>query len=111
MSQRHLYARTKLIIAADNFEKPTNYRINTKSIKLPDIEEVRVSNCDMLERSLPTYLRDDINTFSEGERIHSSMLDCYYCSLQSSINSAEVDCEITEEQATHLRRKYLGYED
>lgn len=36
--------------------------------------------------------------------------DCDYCSLQSDINSAEVNQIISEEQAWYLRKKYLGLE-
>lgn len=41
-----------------------------------------------------------------GEKV--SLMDCYYCELQSDINSAEVNDIISAEQAWFLREKYLG---
>lgn len=34
--------------------------------------------------------------------------DCDYCELQIDINCAEVDGDITPDQAWYLRSKYLG---
>lgn len=33
--------------------------------------------------------------------------DCWYCEFQADINAAEVDENITKEQADYLREKYL----
>lgn len=68
-----------------------------------------------LEYGLPEFLRQSIDTMQlswarvdRGERdIH---WDCYYCELQSDINSCEVNGIISEEQAWYLREKYLRME-
>lgn len=65
---------------------------------------------DVFEVSLPVYLKKDIIAFEEGRKSNSTLLDCLYCELQGSINSALYDNEITEEQAVFLRKKYLGLE-
>lgn len=65
---------------------------------------------EILEASLPGYLRKDILALEEGIKNHSDLLDCLYCEVQGSINSAFYDNEITKEQAVFLRKKYLGLE-
>lgn len=65
-----------------------------------------------LECGLPKYLKLSIDNYKKGLekiRLHEKYLhmDCDFCELQSSINSAEVDEEITSEQANFLRSKYL----
>jgi len=64
----------------------------------------------LFEASLPGYLKKDISAWEEGLKNESSVLDCLYCELQASINSAFYANVITEKQADHLRRKYLGLE-
>ena len=66
-----------------------------------------------LECNLPTFLNASISAFKEALEKHNSgnslsLLDCYYCELQSDINSAEVNNIISSEQAWYLREKYLG---
>lgn len=65
-----------------------------------------------LERGLPKYLYNSIDAMQKswavldkGERNNTYDLD--YCELQSDINRAEVDEEISSEQAWYLREKYL----
>jgi len=65
---------------------------------------------DILEASLPNYLKKDIVALEEGRKSNSSVLDCLYCEVQGSINSAYYDNEITKEQAALLRKKYLFLE-
>lgn len=60
-----------------------------------------------LEDNLPGYLQHDIDALIAGEKNNSSLLDCLWCEVYSSINCAEVDLEITSEQAAYLRKKYL----
>ena len=67
-------------------------------------------NEDILEASLPRYLKNDLVALEEGLMNNSTLLDCLYCEVQGSINSALYDREITQEQADHLRRKYLQLE-
>lgn len=59
---------------------------------------------------MPNYLKKDIVALEEGRKINSSVLDCLYCEVQGSINSAYYDNEITKEQAAFLRKKYLFLE-
>ena len=66
---------------------------------------------EILEASLPNYLKKDIDALKEGCETNSSVLDCLYNEVQGSINSAYYDNEITEEQAVFLRKKYLFMED
>lgn len=61
-----------------------------------------------LEMGLPRFLVNDMIALSEGYKNHSPALDCLYCEVQGSINSAYHNNEITEEQADFLRLKYLG---
>lgn len=62
---------------------------------------------EIFEQCLPQFLQDDINALVEGERTNSTLLDCLYCEVQGSINSALYDNMITKEQAEYLRKKYL----
>lgn len=66
-----------------------------------------------LECGLPEYLQESLNKMKEcnsklkrGEDyLH---WDCDFMELQSDINCAEVDGNISAEQAWYLREKYLG---
>ena len=65
------------------------------------------------ESNLPEYLQISLDRFKlgqqkieAGEKYWNYDLD--YCELQSSINVAQVEQEITDEQATYFREKYLG---
>jgi len=60
-----------------------------------------------LEINLPEYLQKDLNAFKNGLSNNSTLLDCFWCELYSSINVAEIADEITEEHATYLRQTYL----
>lgn len=66
---------------------------------------------EMMERSLPRYLRDDIDALLKGIEDHSTLWDCLYNEVQGSINLAFYGHEISQEQADYLRKKYLGMED
>lgn len=66
-----------------------------------------------LECDLPAYLQESLERMKEcnaklaqGEEY--LRWDCDYMALQSDINCAEVDGEISEEQAWYLRERYLG---
>lgn len=65
-------------------------------------------NSEIFEKTMPKFLKDDIDAFVEGEKNGSTILDCLYCEVQGSINTAFWGNEITEEEANYLRRKYLG---
>lgn len=65
-----------------------------------------------LECDLPAFLQKSIDDMKEVWRNWDEGLklpdwDCRYCCLQSDINCAETDMQITEEQAWYLREKYL----
>lgn len=68
-----------------------------------------------LECGLPRYLQESLEIMKEtwakldrGEKYYR--WDGDYCSLQTDINCAEVDGEISSEQAWYLREKYLRIE-
>ena len=68
-----------------------------------------------LEKGLPPYLENSIaamerswEIIDRGERdLH---WDAYWCELNADINAAEVEQEISSEQAWYLRGKYLRME-
>jgi len=66
------------------------------------------NNLDDLEVTLPLYLKKDILFLEKGRKNNSTLLDCLYCEVQGSINSAFYNNEITEAEANFLRKKYLG---
>ena len=60
------------------------------------------------EYGLPKYLQQDLDAFKEGLRTKSSLIDCLWSELYSSINIAEInDGSITQEHANYLRSKFL----
>jgi len=63
---------------------------------------------NILETILPPYLKQDILALEEGRKNNSTLLDCLYCEVQGSINSAFYNREITKSEAAFLRKKYLG---
>ena len=65
-----------------------------------------------LECGLPVYLQQSLEQMKKSWEIEDSgekdwHWDIYWCELNADINSAEVDQEITHEQAAYLRKKYL----
>lgn len=71
-----------------------------------------MNNKEYLECDLPTYLSESLTAYKNALiKIKSGetywQLDMDYCELQSNINVAEVEQDITAEQANYLRRKYL----
>ena len=66
-----------------------------------------------LECGLPPFLKESIGrmqaAWKRKERGEPDLhFDESYCELQSDINCAEINQEISPEQAWHLREKYLG---
>ena len=62
----------------------------------------------MYEYALPGYLQNDLDQYKNGLKNGSSLMDCYWGELYSSINIAEInDNVITHEHAEYLRDKYL----
>lgn len=77
-----------------------------KSRKKPKAE------ADAWEDNLPPYLQKSLHDMKASWEIvdggkKDDMWDVYWCDLNASINSAEVDREITHEQADALRKQYL----
>ena len=69
-----------------------------------------IKHKDLLIKSLPEYLKKDLDAFIQGEKANSTVLDCLYCELQSSINIAFYANAISEKEADFLRTEYLGME-
>lgn len=72
-------------------------------------------NDEYLERGLPPYLQISLEAMKESwETIDSGNKDLHWdltwCDLNSDINVAEVEQEISSEQAWYLRKKYLRME-
>ncbi len=70
---------------------------------------------DYLERGLPAYLQSSIKNMAASWEIMDSgkedwHWDLYWCELNADINAAEVEQEISSEQAWYLRGKYLRME-
>ena len=62
----------------------------------------------LYECVLPTYLKKDLLNYLKGKEESSSLVDCLWGELYSSINIAEInDGLITHDQAQYLRDKYL----
>ena len=62
----------------------------------------------MYEHALQQYLQNDLDQYKSGLKNGSSLMDCYWSELYSSINIAEInDNAITHEHAEYLRDKYL----
>lgn len=60
------------------------------------------------EYGLPPYLQKDLDAYKEGIANGSDLIDCLWCELYGSINSAEIDDgTITHEHAEYLRNKFL----
>lgn len=62
---------------------------------------------EYLEAGLPEDLRKAIREFLEGEQARVPYLDCLWDEVYGSINANQWGGRITEEQANHLREKYL----
>ena len=69
-------------------------------------------NDKYLERALPDYLQKSIDNMIASWNITDSgkkdyHWDMYWSELNADINAAEVEQEISEDQARYLREKYL----
>lgn len=67
---------------------------------------------DYREIGLPKWLEESRDAFLKADKkiaLGGTCLDwdCYYCEFQSDINVAEIEENITKEQADYLRNKYL----
>jgi len=63
---------------------------------------------ESFEHGLPEYLQHDLDAYKKALKEGSSLMDCLWGELYSSINIAEInDDAITHEHAEYLRKKYL----
>lgn len=79
---------------------------------MEDIMQAADSN-NHYETALPKYLKVSLDNMKKAIKLKASgqkylRYDCDYCELQSDINTAEVNGEISPDQAWYLRSKYLG---
>lgn len=85
--------------------------LDTKSADY-DYETGLPTNEQYLERGLPPYLQTSLDNMVDSWKIVDSgkkdyHWDIYWSELNADINSAEVEQEISSEQAWYLREKYL----
>ena len=59
------------------------------------------------EQDMPASLQRDLDSYRKGMAENVSYLDCLWCELYGSINSAQWSGEISEAQADCLRELYL----
>ncbi len=70
------------------------------------IEEIE--RIQAYEYGLPPYLQHDLDSYKEGLKNKSNLMDCLWGELYGSINVAEIDDGlITPEHADYLRKKFL----
>lgn len=67
---------------------------------------------EYLERDLPPYLQTSLESMIASWKVVDSgkkdyHWDLYWCELNADINAAEVEQEISAEQAWYLRETYL----
>ena len=72
------------------------------------IEELLSLDSERTVEELPTFLKKSIYQLRKGIRDDSSLIDCFYDELTSSINVAEVDGYISKWTADRLRKIYLN---
>ena len=70
--------------------------------------EYTIEQQNILMEILPEFLKNDILALEEGRKNKSTLLDCLWCEVYGSINSAFYGHAITENEADFLRKKYLG---
>ncbi len=72
------------------------------------IEELLCLEKEEAKTLMPEFLYDSIVGYRKAIRTDSTLIDCYSDQLNSSINVAEVEKLITNEQANRLRIRYFG---
>lgn len=71
------------------------------------IEELLLLETEENKETFPSFLNVSISSLRKAIRDDSTLIDCYYDELASSINVAEVEHYITHETANRLRRRYF----
>lgn len=74
-------------------------------------EDGKPGDKEYLEIGLPKSLQNALDEFIQGEKEQVSHMDCLWGELYGSINACQWGGRITEEQADHLRKKYLFGEE
>ena len=67
-------------------------------------------NEEILEKSLPPYLENDLKNLKEGLKNNVSYIDCLIDELQGCGGGGGVEGDISEEQCDYLYRKYIRME-
>lgn len=80
---------------------------DTLGYSMEYIMSLESPNKEYLEYNLPEILKESIRNLQENT--NTMLWDIYYGTLQSDINAAEVNAQITSNQAWYLRKKYLGW--
>lgn len=107
-------AKTVMLLAkALNCTMEELMRIDTANY---DAETGLPKDDSYLEKGLPAYLQQSVEAMVKSWEIednggHDLHWDIYWCDLNADINAAEVEQEISGEQAWYLRRKYLRMEE
>ena len=107
-------AKTVMLLAkALNCTMEELMRIDTANY---DAETGLPKDDSYLEKGLPAYLQQSVEAMVKSWEIednggHDLHWDIYWCDLTADINAAEVEQEISGEQAWYLRRKYLRMEE
>lgn len=107
-------AKTIMLLAkALNCTMEELMRIDTANY---DAETGLPKDDSYLEKGLPAYLQQSVEAMVKSWEIednggHDLHWDIYWCDLNADINAAEVEQEISGEQAWYLRRKYLRMEE
>lgn len=86
-------------------------RLLTVAIEPAAGKDGKPLDASYMEADLPEDLRKALADYLQGEIEHSSVLDCLWDELYGSINANLWGGRITEEQAHHLREKYLYEEE
>ena len=82
----------------------------SKSLNV-SIEDLLSLEREEAKTLLPGFLLDSIKEYRKAIRKDSTLIDCYSDQLNSSINVAEVENLISQEQANRLRTRYFGRPD
>ena len=91
--------------AGHDMENPTRASVQQKE---QSEQDGGMERNEYPETGLPGYLQHDLDAYKEGLENGSSLLDCLWCELYSSINAAQIDDRaISPEHANYLRKKFL----
>lgn len=81
---------------------------NALNVSIEDLLELEQELYNPIyEKNVPTFLLESIENLKTAKKKKSSLLDCYYDELNSTINVCEVENIISNDHANYLRKKYL----